>query len=255
MNAQLFLDADAFDVVALAERTVVVDQELRHQEQRDALGARRRIRQARQHQMDDVLGEVVLAVGDEDLGAGNLVGAVALGLRLGAQGREVRPRLGLGQVHGAHPLAARHLVQVFILQLAGPVGDHRLDRALGQQRADAEGGIGRVPKLLHREAHGDRQALAAEFRLAGQGAPAAGDPVGIGLLPARRRRHLMVLKLGAVLVADLVQRRQDFLGELAGLAQDRIHQVVAEIGERAALDQLIEAGNGVHGIFQIVGMG
>ena len=58
------------------------DHELGHHEQADALHALGRAGHARQHQVDDVLGHVVLAVGDEDLGAEDLVGAV--GLRLGA---------------------------------------------------------------------------------------------------------------------------------------------------------------------------
>ena len=40
-----------------------------HDEQADALHALGRAGHARQHQVDDVLGHVVLAVGDEDLGA------------------------------------------------------------------------------------------------------------------------------------------------------------------------------------------
>ena len=72
VDAQLVLDGMAADVVAGA-----VGQELRHQEQRDAARAGRRVGQARQHEMDDVVGEVVLAVGDEDLLAGDAVGSVA----------------------------------------------------------------------------------------------------------------------------------------------------------------------------------
>ena len=41
------------------------------------LDAGRRALDAREHEMDDVLGEVVLAGRDEDLGAGDLVAAVA----------------------------------------------------------------------------------------------------------------------------------------------------------------------------------
>ena len=59
--------APQIDGVALAERAVGVDHELGHDEQRDALAAGRRVGQARQHQVDDVLGQVVLAGGDEDL--------------------------------------------------------------------------------------------------------------------------------------------------------------------------------------------
>jgi hypothetical protein len=54
-----------------AQAAVGVGQELRHEEQRDALDALRRVGQLGQHQVDDVLGEVVLAGGDEDLGAGD----------------------------------------------------------------------------------------------------------------------------------------------------------------------------------------
>ena len=67
----------------------------------------RRIGQPRQHQVDDVVGEIVVAVGDEDLLAGDAVvpsRARALGAR--AQRAEVGAGLRLGQVHRAGPLAA-----------------------------------------------------------------------------------------------------------------------------------------------------
>ena len=78
-----------------------------HDEQRDALHALGRTGHAREHEVDDVLGHVVLAVGDEDLGAEELVAAV--GLRLGARAhqRQVAAGLRLGQVHRAGPLARR----------------------------------------------------------------------------------------------------------------------------------------------------
>ena len=56
------------------------------------LGAGRRVGQARQHEMDDVVGEVVLAVGDEDLLPGERVGAVVGALGSGAQTRRRRSR-------------------------------------------------------------------------------------------------------------------------------------------------------------------
>ena len=51
--------------------------------------------------MDDVVGEIVLAVGDEDLGAGDAIGAVARTLGFGAQRSDVGSGLRLGQLHGA----------------------------------------------------------------------------------------------------------------------------------------------------------
>ena len=59
---------DAAHVVALAEREPSsLTRNLGTTEQRDALDALRRRGRARQHQVDDVVGEVVLAEADEDL--------------------------------------------------------------------------------------------------------------------------------------------------------------------------------------------
>ena len=73
VDAELVLERHAAHVVARAEAAVRVHQELGHDEQRDALGARRRVGRAREHEVDDVVGVVVLAVGDEDLAAVDLV--------------------------------------------------------------------------------------------------------------------------------------------------------------------------------------
>ena len=62
--------------------------------------------------MDDVVGEVVLAVGDEDLLPGDAIAAVGCALGLGAQRADVGAGLRLGQLHGAHPLAGDELGQI-----------------------------------------------------------------------------------------------------------------------------------------------
>ena len=85
VDAELVFDRDAPGVVARAERAVGIHQELGHQEHRDALDPGWRIRQAGEHEVDDVVRHVVVAVGDEDLLAEDLVAAV--GLRLGAAER------------------------------------------------------------------------------------------------------------------------------------------------------------------------
>ena len=77
VDAELVLDRMRAHVVAGAGRAVGVEQKFGHQEQRDAARAGRRVGQTREHEMDDVVGEVVLAVGDEDLLAGDAIGAVA----------------------------------------------------------------------------------------------------------------------------------------------------------------------------------
>jgi len=61
VDAELVLDRGALHAVPLAERSVGLDQELRHQEHRDAAHALGRTLDARQHQVHDVLVRFVLA--------------------------------------------------------------------------------------------------------------------------------------------------------------------------------------------------
>ena len=91
-----------------------------HDEQRQALGARGRALDARQHQVDDVLRQVVVAAGDEDLRAADLVAAVGVLLREGGRGADVGAGLRLGEAHGAGPLAVEHLVAVAFALLGVP---------------------------------------------------------------------------------------------------------------------------------------
>jgi hypothetical protein len=122
LDAHLVFDAHAEHVVAGTQGTVCIHHEFGHDKQADALHALGRALHTGQHQMDDVLGHVVLTVGDEDLGAENFVGAVGLWLGAGAHGCQVGAGLGLGQVHGAGPLAAHQLFQVGGFQLVGACG-------------------------------------------------------------------------------------------------------------------------------------
>ena len=155
MDAQLVLERDGADVVARAELAVGADHDLRHDEQRDALHARRRIGRARQHHMDDVLGHIVVAIGDEDLLAGDAV-MLAVLHRAGAQRADVGAGLRLGQVHRAGPAAMDQRRQVLRLLRRRAEAVQQLDGGLGQQRAEAEGHVGAVPHLLHRRSPGPR---------------------------------------------------------------------------------------------------
>ena len=92
VDAELVLDRMRAHVVAGAERAVGIEQKFRHQEQRNAAGARRRIRQPRQNEMDDVVGEIVLAVGDEDFLALEAIRTVGVRDRRGCAARPRRSR-------------------------------------------------------------------------------------------------------------------------------------------------------------------
>ena len=62
--------------------------------------------------MDDVLGEVVLAPGDEDLLPEDPVRAVSLRLGPGAQGPDIGAGVGFGEAHGPAPDAGYEVAQV-----------------------------------------------------------------------------------------------------------------------------------------------
>ena len=70
---------------------------------------------AGEDQVDDLVGQVVLAIGDEDLGAGDPPAAVAVRLGAGLERADVAARLRLGQVHRRRPFAADDLGQIVAL--------------------------------------------------------------------------------------------------------------------------------------------
>ena len=94
MNAELVLDAHAGEVVALAERAVVVDEKLRDDEEADALRAGRRTRGPGEHQVHDVVGDIMLTPGDEDLLTEDAPGAVVGRLGLGGEAPTSEPAWG-----------------------------------------------------------------------------------------------------------------------------------------------------------------
>jgi hypothetical protein len=124
VDAELMLDRDAAQVVAGA-----VGQDLRHQEQGYAARALRRIRQPRQHEVDYIVGEVVLAEGDEDLLAADPIDAVAGGNRAGLQRADVGAGLRLGQIHGTGPFAGDQPGQPLPLERFRSVVAQRFDGA------------------------------------------------------------------------------------------------------------------------------
>src|SRR5690606_18577133 len=102
-------------------------------EQRYAAAAVGRAGQACEDEMNDVLGQIVLAEGDEDLLPGDPVLAGVLSVLDRRRGRahraEVAARLWLGEVHRARPLAADQLRQIGRLLRLATVMIERLGRA------------------------------------------------------------------------------------------------------------------------------
>ena len=107
LQAHLVLDVGDEYAVALAELAGLgVEEELRHEEQRQTLGAGACALGAGQHQVEDVLEQVVgVTRGDEALHAVDVPGAVVLLDGLGAAGADVGAGVGLGEHHGGAPAA------------------------------------------------------------------------------------------------------------------------------------------------------
>src|SRR5690606_4017787 len=103
MYAHLFFQRGTEDGIALAGLAVFGRDELGYDEKGNALRAGRRAWQTREDQMNDVVGQVVLAGRDEDLGSRQLERAILLRIGLRAQQAEIGAALRLGQAHGAGP--------------------------------------------------------------------------------------------------------------------------------------------------------
>ena len=203
LQAHLVLDVGDHHAVPLTERPVLVDQVLGHQEHGQSLGAGAVARRAGQHQVEDVLGQVVLGAGDEPLDALQVPGAVGLLDGPGAPGADVGARVRLGQHHGRAPLVLDGLLgEPLLLRRAQvpqhpghgvPAGVHP-DRGVGAEDQLGHGPVERprrlgpaqlggqgqpVPLGVHERAVGRAQRLGHPYRVRG-GVEDRGVPVGVG---------------------------------------------------------------------------
>src|SRR6266511_660762 len=240
VDSELVLERHAADVVPGAEAPVRVDEHLRHDEERDALHALRRVRRPREDEVDDVLGEVVVAVGDEDLLPLEAVGAVLLRHRARADRGEVRPGPGLGQHHRAGPLARGQLREVPRLQLRRALRLERIDGAAGEHRAEGEREVRGVPHLLDEGRDEAGHALAAVLRLDRQGVPPAVYELPVGVAPASGGGNLAVLHAGALEIADDVEGGEHAAGELRRLLEDRLGDLERHVPAAGELRDLLE---------------
>ncbi len=228
VDAELVFDAARAQFVGDTQRAILSDKPLRGEEHRNAPAAFGRIGKPGQHEMDDVLGHVVIAPGDEDLLARQPIEAVSVRLRARAKRREIRTRLRLGEVHRSGPFTGDELRQIERLLALRAVFDERFDRALRQHRTQAERHIGAVHHLEHRNRQRARQALSAMLFGRGQRIPAAVGEGAIGLRKSRRRAHRAVLILRTDLVARAVEGSEHSFREPAARIENRGQRVVVE---------------------------
>ena len=107
-DAELVLDRRGDDVVRLPERAVVVHPDLRHDEEREPLRARRRPLDACEHEVDDVLGQVVVAGRDPALRAGDLVDVAGDVLGMCLRRADVGAGVRLREAHRPREASVHH---------------------------------------------------------------------------------------------------------------------------------------------------
>src|SRR5208283_5788949 len=93
MDAEVVLQRGAMDIVARAKRTIGVDKKLRQVKERDSARPFGCVGQPRQNEMHDIIGQIMLAIGDEDLGAKEFVSSILLTLGPGLERPQVGARL------------------------------------------------------------------------------------------------------------------------------------------------------------------
>jgi len=214
-----------FDAVAMHTAAGAVRIELGHQEQRQAFGAGRGIGQARQHQVHDVVGQVVLTARDEDLGARKQVAAVRLRHGLGAAQAQVGARVRLGQAHGGQPFAGGHFFQILRFEFVAGVVLDALVGAMQQARRHGPAMVGGRQHFIEHGFEHAGQPLAAVFGARRQRRPARLPERLVSVAETGWHRDRAVFPPCTDLVAVAVERGNHFAHELAGLTQHLLHQV------------------------------
>ena len=179
--------------------------------------------------MDDVVAQVMLAGGNENLAAGDRVAAVGPGHRASLDDAQIGAAVGFGQAHGAGPLASGEFAQVGVFLLGGTVGVDRRHRAVGQAGVHAPGRVAGADHFADHQPQRARQPLATVSRISRQTVPAALDILCEGLLEACRRCHHAVVEMAALFVAAAIERGQHVLAELRAFFEDRADHVRAGV--------------------------
>ena len=192
--------------------------------------------------MDDVLGHIVFTPGDVNLGAKNLVGAICQWFGAGAHGCQIATGLGLGQIHGAGPLAADQFFQVGCFQVIRACSQQGLDRTIAQKRAQREAHVGRVLHLAAHRANGFGQALATKINRMLQALPAALGELLKSFLESGGGSNDAIFPTRWVLVTFPIQRCQHTFVELGGFCQHGLCGVKACIFKAGDFCDLIDFG-------------
>ena len=229
--------------VTCTQATLFVGQELGHDKQADTPGALGSVRQTSEDNVDNVLGQVVIAGGNENLGARQAIAAVGLWFGLGFHLAQIGAALGFGQAHGAGPAAFGQRCKVGLLLFVGTVQKNGIHGAEGQAGVHGEGPVGGAHHFLLQQSHGRRQALAAIFLRCRQSLPATHGVLLVGFAITGGCRDLTVLEFAAFLVAGEIEWAQYFLTEFCAFAENCIHDIrcgVFTAGKGSVMARVVE---------------
>ncbi len=206
LDPHLLFDGGAVHAVALTQAAIVVHIELGHDKQGNALGALGRVGEARQHDVHDVLGHIVLTGTDKDFGAGDGVAAIRLRLGLGAQQAQVTAAMGFGQAHGARPAALDQARQVLLLLRLVAVLFDRFDGAVAEPGVHEPGPVGGACQFVGDNAEQIGHALTAVSGVGRQRRPAVGHELLVGLGETLGRGDNAILPATTLFITRLVKR-------------------------------------------------
>src|SRR5665213_1342678 len=135
--------------------------------------------------MHNVIGVVMVSVGDEHLLTEQFIGLVRLEYRTRPYRGQVRTSLRFGQVHRSCPFARHHLWQLRGLQHITTRKLHCLDGALRQEWTESESHVRRMPHFLNGSRDKWGQALASKFSAFGKPVPSILGEPAISFLESR----------------------------------------------------------------------
>ena len=155
--AHFVIKACKRDVVPGPKRAVVVDAIARYEKKRDAFDARCSARNFREHHVDDVVGELVIAARNPHLRTDNAIRPVAQGFRAGRDVGERGARLRLGETHGPEPAPFEHRRQINAMLFRRAEGAQHIGVGDREEAVVPQAQIGAGEDPVRKDRHHHRQ--------------------------------------------------------------------------------------------------
>jgi hypothetical protein len=239
-DPELVLDRGGDDVVRLAERAVLVHPHLGNDEEREPLRPGGRALDAREHEVHDVVAEVVVARRDPALGAGDRVDVALEVPRAGLGRADVGAGVRLGETHRPREAAVHHRRQEARLVLGSREALDQVGGAVGEAGVHVEGGVGAALQLLENDGDRVRAAEAAGVERHRERHEAELEELPPRLLEPRRRARDAVLEDAAHPVRRPVERPGVLVHEAQALVDGRVALLAREVRERVVREDLID---------------